>query len=160
MMVEVSYKMFNLLQLLILLLTLNPTVMRYITKVLVLFVALLTGNVVFSQKFAPVTEIPEGKALVYIYRPGSMVGAAVHYSINANETKVSEAHLRNKSYLVFFADPGRYTFWAQVTNTRREVDLDVEAGKTYYVRGDCCELKIPALEEAEKEIIKCDLSTH
>jgi hypothetical protein len=134
--------------------------MKPMMKTLVLLVSLLTCHGAFSQKFAPVTEIPEGKALVYIYRPGSMVGAAVHYSINANDTKVSESHLRNKSYLVFFADPGRYTFWAQVTNTRREVDLDVEAGKTYYVRGDCCELKIPTLEEAEKEIIKCDLSTH
>jgi hypothetical protein len=88
-----------------------------------------------------------------------MVGAAVHYSINANEDKVSEAHLRNDSYLVFFAKPGRYTFWAQVTNTRRAVDLDVEAGKTYYVRGDCCTLTIPELEKAEKEIVKCELST-
>jgi hypothetical protein len=132
--------------------------MRSLIKTLILFALMAISNVVFSQKFAPVTEIPEGKALVYIYRPGSMVGAAVHYTVNANDTKVSEAHLRNKSYLVFFADPGRYTFWAQVTNTRREVDLDVEAGKTYYVRGDCCELKIPTLQDAEKEIIKCDLS--
>jgi len=112
----------------------------------------------YSQKFEPVNEIPEGKALVYIYRPGSMVGAAVHYTVNANDEKVSEAHLKNKSYLVFFAEPGRYTFWAQVTNTRREVDLDVEAGNIYYVRGDCCEFIIPSLDKAEKEIVKCKLS--
>jgi hypothetical protein len=118
----------------------------------------LSGSSLFSQKFTPVEEIPEGKALVYIYRPGSMVGAAVHYTVNANDEVVSENHLRNKTYLVFFADPGRYTFWAQVTNTRREVDLDVEAGQTYYVRGDCCTFIIPETEEAEKEITKCTLS--
>ena len=106
-----------------------------------------------------VKEIPEGKALVYIYRPGSMVGAAVSYSVNANDVKVSEARLKNKSYLLYFGEPGRYTFWAQVTNTRRAVDLDVEAGKIYYVRGDCCTLIIPSLEEAEKEIVNCKLST-
>jgi hypothetical protein len=133
--------------------------MKTILKTLLLVIVTASASAALAQKFEPVKEIPEGKALVYIYRPGSMVGAAVHYTVNANDEKVSEAHLRNNSYLVFFANPGRYTFWAQVTNTRREVDLDVEAGKIYYVRGDCCEFKIPTLEKAEKEIVKCNLST-
>jgi len=132
--------------------------MKHFVKILFLFVFVCASTSVFSQKFEPVKEIPEGKALVYIYRPGSMVGAAVHYTVNANEEKVSDAHLKNKSYLVYFADPGRYTFWAQVTNTRREVDLDVEAGKTYYIKGDCCEFMIPDLKDAEKDIQKCKLS--
>jgi len=132
--------------------------MKQFVKILFVFVFVCAGTSVFSQKFEPVKEIPEGKALVYIYRPGSMVGAAVHYTVNANEEKVSDAHLKNKSYLVYFADPGRYTFWAQVTNTRREVDLDVEAGKTYYIKGDCCEFMIPDLKDAEKDIQKCKLS--
>ncbi len=138
---------------------LKQFIMKSLIKTLFLFMLVLTCNSAFSQKFSPVSEIPAGKALVYIYRPGSIVGAAVHYTVNANDTIVSEAHLKNNSYLVFFADPGRYTFWAQVTNTRREVDLDVEAGKTFYVRGDCCEFIIPTLEKAEKEIVKCKLST-
>ncbi len=133
--------------------------MKHLFENLLVIVLLFSCTTVFSQKFEPVKEIPEGKGLVYIYRPGSLVGAAVHYSISANEEKVSEAHLKNKSYLVYFADPGRYTFWAQVTNTRREVDLDVEAGKTYYIKGDCCEFTIPETKDAEKEIIKCKLST-
>jgi hypothetical protein len=132
--------------------------MKSIFKTLFLFTLIFTCNSVFSQKFSPVKEIPEGKALVYIYRPGSMSGAAVHYTVNANDEKVSESQLRNNSYLVYFAKPGRYTFWAQA-NGRREVDLDVEAGKTYYVRGDCCSLTSPSLEKAEKEIVKCQLST-
>lgn len=132
--------------------------MKSVIKTLLFFTLILTFSSAFSQKFSPVKEIPEGKALVYIYRPGSMVGAAVHYTVNANDEKVSEDHLRNKTYLVFFAEPGRYTFWAQVTNTRREVDLDIEADKTYYVRGNCCEFIIPDLEKAKKEIVKCKLS--
>jgi len=133
-------------------------IMKHFFKSFLILVLVLTCTSVFSQKFEPVKEIPEGKALVYIYRPGSMVGAAVHYTVNANDDNVSEYHLRNKSYLIFFAEPGRYTFWAQVSNSRREVDLDVEAGKTYYVRGDCCEFIIPDLEKAKKEIVKCKLS--
>jgi len=132
--------------------------MKSVIKTLFLFTLILTFNSVFSQKFSPVKEIPEGKALVYIYRPGSMVGAMVHYTVNANDEKVNENHLRNKTYLVYFAEPGRYTFWAQVTNTRRAVDLDVEAGKTYYVRGNCCTFIIPDLEKAKKEIVRCKLS--
>lgn len=132
--------------------------MKSVIKTLFLFTLILTSSSVFSQKFSPVEEIPEGKALVYIYRPGSMVGAAVHYTVNANDEKVSEYHLRNKTYLVFFAEPGRYTFWAQVANTRREADLDVEAGKTYYVRGNSSKFIIPDLEQAKKEIVKCKLS--
>lgn len=133
--------------------------MKLLSRISLLFVLAMTCNSIFAQKFEPVKEIPEGKGLVYIYRPGSMLGAAVHYTINANDSIVSKAHLKNGTYLVFFADPARYTFWAQVTNTRREVDLDVEAGKTYYVKGDCCELNIPPIENAEKDILKCKLST-
>lgn len=133
--------------------------MKTILKSLLIAVLTISAGAVLAQKFEPVKEIPAGKALVYIYRPGSMVGAAVHYTVNANEDKVSEAHLKNDSYLIFFADPGSYTFWAQVTNSRREVGLDVEAGKTYYVRGDCCEFIIPDPKKAEKEIVKCELST-
>lgn len=132
--------------------------MRLIFKILLLFIFVFTCKSIHAQKFKPVKEIPEGKALVYIYRPGKMLGAAVHYTVNANDKKVSEHHLRNKTYLVFFTEPGRYTFWAQVTNSRREVDLDVEAGKTYYVYGDCCKFIIPDLKKAKKEIVKCKLS--
>ena len=133
--------------------------MKSIFRTLFILIIVITCNDVLSQKFEPVKEIPEGKALVYIYRPGSMVGAAVHYTVNANDEKVSEAHLKNKTYLVYFAEPGKYRFWGQVTYTIREVNLDVEAGKTYYIRGNCCEFIIPSEEDAKKEIVKCKLST-
>jgi hypothetical protein len=132
--------------------------MKSLKKTLFLFALILTSSSVFSQKFSPIEEIPEGKALVYIYRPGSMVGAALHWTVKANDEKVSEYHLRNKTYLAYFAEPGRYTFWGHVTNVRREADLDVEAGKTYYIHSDCCAFTIPDLEDAEKEIVKCKLS--
>ncbi len=132
--------------------------MKSLIKILFLFALILTSCSVHLQKFIPIEEIPEGKAIVYIYRPGSMLGAAVHWTVNANDEKVSENHLRNKTYLVYYAEPGRYTIWGQVTNTRREVDIDVEAGKTYYVHSNCCKFTIPDLEKAEKEIVKCKLS--
>jgi hypothetical protein len=132
--------------------------MKLLKKNLLLSICLLISTAIFSQRFEAVKEIPDGKALVYIYRSSSMLGAAVHYTVNANDVKASEAHLKNGTYFVYFADPGRYTFWAQVTNTRRETDLDVEAGKTYYVKGDCCSLVVPPVDQAEKEIVKCKFS--
>ena len=127
---------------------------------LVLFVLLSSSSSVFAQKFKEVKEIPEGKALVYIYRPGSMLGAAVHYTVNANDEKVSEAHLRNKTYLVYFAEPARYTFWAQVSGNRMQADVDVEAGNTYYIEGSCCKLLLSNEKKANSELKKLKLSKH
>lgn len=132
--------------------------MKHLVRNLFLVAFAFSCHFAFGQAFEPVSEIPEGKGLVYIYRPGSMVGAAVHYTVNANEEKVSEAHLRNKTYLAYIAEPGRYTFWASVSGNRKEAELDVEAGGTYYVKGNCCEFFLPTNEEAEKEIVKCKLS--
>jgi hypothetical protein len=133
--------------------------MKLSTRILFVITFSLTCNYAFSQKFEPVKEIPPGKALIYIYRPGSMVGALVHYTVNANDEKVSEAHLRNNTYLVFFADPGSHTLWREVSGARSKVILNVEAGKTYYVRGSCCDLIIPLETKAKEDIIKCKLST-
>lgn len=132
--------------------------MKTIMKTLLLFMLIVTCNSVFSQKFTPVTEIPEGKALVYIYRI-SLAGAMWHYKVNANDEKVSEAHLKKGTYLIYFAKPGRYTFWGEVSNARKAVDIDVEAGKTYYIKGSAYEFIIPTTKDAEKEIKKCKLST-
>lgn len=129
--------------------------MKAVFKVLIVMSFLLVSNYIFSQKFTPVENIPEGKALIYIYRPGKFVGGAAHYTVNANDEKVSEKHLRNNTYLVYFAEPGKYHFWARSGGTKRDVHIEVEANKTYYVRGTCCKFSIPDLEKAKKEIIKC-----
>lgn len=133
--------------------------MRLIFKTLILFILVFTCKSIHAQKFEPVEKIPEGKALVYIYRPKVKLGAVYHYTVNANDEKVSEAHLKYNTYLVYFANPGRYTFWGEVSAARKSVDLDIEAGKTYYIRGDSRKFIIPTMEKAMKEIKKCKLST-
>ncbi|MEI7662273.1 MAG: DUF2846 domain-containing protein [Bacteroidota bacterium] len=132
--------------------------MKLSSKFVMLSVIVFCSFTAVAQDFQPVKEIPAGKALVYIYRTSSIVGAAVSYSINANQVKVSEARLKNGTYMVYFADPGKIMFWGQVINYRKEVTLEVEAGKTYYIKGDCCELKIPKLEKALKQIVNCELA--
>jgi hypothetical protein len=107
--------------------------------------------------FEPVKEIPEGKALVYFFRPSSMVEAVQHFSVNANDSKVSEVHLRNGTYLVYFANPGQYMFWTQIMTTKSEVLLDVKAGKTYYIEGRPGSLELVTKERGEKKIQKCKM---
>ena len=87
------------------------------------FLLAFAPNQVISQKFKPVEEIPDGKALVYIYRPGSMNKALIHYTVNDNDKKVNEATLKNKTYLVHFAEPGTHMFWALNIGKHKEIEL-------------------------------------
>jgi hypothetical protein len=126
-------------------------------KNIIVIVFILICNTGFTQNFEPVKEIPDGKALVYIYRPGNFVGAATKYYVYANQDEVSNCTLKNNSYLYYFAKPGKYTIWDQIDKSNRIVLLTVEAGKTYYVRANCCEFIIPPTEVAESEILECKM---
>jgi hypothetical protein len=132
--------------------------MRKLFAMAFLFSLLLSANRISAQAFQEITVIPNGKALIYFYRPSSMVGALISYTINVNDDKVSEARLKNGTYLVYFALPGIYNFWVMVAEAKREVKMRVEAGKTYYIRGDCCEFVLTDEITARGKIEKCKLS--
>ena len=87
-----------------------------------------------------------------------MLGALVNYTVRVDEDKVSEDHLWTGQYLVHFATPGPHRYWGQTTDKIREMSLEIEAGKTYYIRASCCDFIIPTLEKAEKDIKKCSLA--
>lgn len=78
-------------------------------------------------------------ATVFVYRGGQFFGATLNYSIYANGQKICK--LSNNRYLEYKAKPGKLALTAQrggleVFKRETGVDLDVEAGKTYYIRGD------------------------
>ncbi|MFD2571513.1 DUF2846 domain-containing protein [Spirosoma soli] len=78
-------------------------------------------------------------ATVYIYRGGQFFGSGLNYSIFANGEKICK--LSNNRYIEYKAKPGKLSLTAQrggIEVFKREtgLDLDVEAGKKYYVRGD------------------------
>jgi hypothetical protein len=117
-----------------------------------------------TTRFQEVTDIPAGKALVYIYRAGG-IGVAVHYTVNANDKPVMRTHLYNDSYMVYFANPGRLELWAETAHQRENIILDVVAGQTYYVDSEVqmgtwvgrpSFTLVPA-EKAQKKIHKCKL---
>jgi hypothetical protein len=92
----------------------------------------LAGCVSLGPPFTEEPSIPEGTALVYIYRPGNFVGSAVSYLVYANETPVVE--LYNGGYFPYFADPGAIRFWAK-TESESSVTIEVAAGQRYFVKG-------------------------
>jgi hypothetical protein len=117
-----------------------------------------------STHFLEITEIPAGKALVYIYRDGS-IGVAVNYTVNANDKPVMKTHLYNGKYMVYFADPGKLELWAETANQRENIVLDVVAGQTYFVDSEVKmgtwvgrpSFTLVPKEKALKKIQKCKL---
>jgi len=112
-------------------------------KKVLLLVCILCGFLIVPQvakaqkkttRFQEVKEIPANKAVVYIFRVGSY-GFAVHYTVNANDTPVSPVHLYTGGYFVYYADPGKTEFWAKVAEGESHIVLDIEAGKSYFIKG-------------------------
>lgn len=97
--------------------------------------ALLTA---FRSDNAPVRASAD-YATVYIYRGGQFFASGINYSIYVNGQKICK--LSNNRYIEYKAKPGKLAITAQrggieVFKRETAVDLDVEAGKSYYVRGD------------------------
>ncbi len=117
-----------------------------------------------TTRFQEVSEIPPNKAVVYIFRLGGM-GAAIHYTVNANDLPVSSVHLYPGGYLVYFADPGKTEFWAKVGDGESHIVIDIEPGKSYFIRGSVKSgtwvgkpyLKRVPVSEGLKKIKKCKL---
>lgn len=127
----------------------------------VLAVAQLTacaGGAAFKR----VEEVPADKALVYIYRPSSMFGMAIHYNVRVNDKVVTD--LRNGGYFPYIGSPGELVFSAK-TEASSSVTLDAKAGQTYYVKGTVGlgafagrpHLTLVPLAEGAEEIKDCKL---
>lgn len=96
---------------------------KYRIIILVVVVtAVLAGCASLGPPFMEEPSIPEGKALVYIYRPSSFVGSAISYLVTANDMPV--VTLYNGGYFPYFTDPQTIRFWAK---TESESFVIIEA---------------------------------
>ena len=114
---------------------------------------LYTAAAAQSAKPAPAPTSPSpGKALIYIYRTGRFVGSASHDHLYVNGVYL--AYLKSSEYAGMEVDPGTavvtgfpemyyaggvvVSSYAGIKNaTTKEnerIRLDVEAGKTYYMK--------------------------
>ena len=76
-------------------------------------------------------EAPQDKGVVYLYRLGRAVAAA-----NVSIVKVNSLEAGGTGPGTFFRwelKPGTYTFTASTSESSKTVQLQVEAGKLYYI---------------------------
>lgn len=123
---------------------------------------LLIPNCATGPKFTKIEIIPENMGLVYIYRPGKVMGAAVSYQIKANGVPITRVN--PGGYYAYLAKPGEIEFLAK-TESSSSITIDVKPGETYYIKGTVGvgffvgrpHLVLVPTEVGEKEIEKCKL---
>jgi hypothetical protein len=95
-------------------------------------IAALLSACASGPPFEKITSIPDNKALIYVYRPSSLQGAAFSPEVKMDEKTAFK--LPSGGYFAHFATPGKNT--VSITNVgTRTVDIDAKAGETYYVKG-------------------------
>ena len=82
-----------------------------------------------TEKFVPAGEIPQGKALVYIYRP-TVWAALVNYKIYNNGEYIIK--LPVNSYFPLVINSGENVFSAK-TEIEKKITIDAKPGKTYFL---------------------------
>jgi hypothetical protein len=103
---------------------------------IVVLLAILSGCSATGPVYKKVDTIPEGQALVYIYRPGKFMGGGVVFDVHSgsieDDTEIVE--LRSGGYFPYFTQPGELQLWAKTESTT-SLTLDLKAGDLRYVRG-------------------------
>ena len=89
----------------------------------------LAINVMVAQDGKDLTP-PEGKALLYIYRP-SVAGTVVPMPVICDETMIGTT--KGKTFVYAFVDPGKHTITAEAEKPAT-LDIETEADKVYYIR--------------------------
>jgi len=103
-------------------------------KLLVLVpILFLTACAATGVQFQKVSTIPEGKGVVYVYRPDSIVGAAIHYDVYAGENDLICDLIRG-GYCLYYSKLGELELWGK-TEAKSSITIDVKAGQEYYVKG-------------------------
>ncbi len=118
------------------------------------------GAYVQFSKEHPLGEVRSDRALVYVLRPTSMGFAIKSFFLCDDEILGIN---KGSSYFFAHVAPGKRVFWSKSENVDA-LELEVEAGKTYYIQqrvqmgGFRARTKLEVLDEAagKKALEKCD----
>ena len=111
-------------------------------KNLSLFVSLIIflllsacASVDYSQK-AVFPEATPDKALIYFYRTPGFLGSTYRFNILENKQRVGA--MAQDSYFYLFTNAGEHTYSVDDRDAEQgsNITLNVEAGRTYYIRVD------------------------
>jgi hypothetical protein len=101
---------------------------------LVVMISLIGGCASTGPSFKGITDVPQGKGLVYVYRPSmGFVGSILSFDVYAGADNIG--HLYPGGYLSYFANPGELEIWAK-TESKSSVTIDVKAGEIQYVKAN------------------------
>jgi len=104
--------------------------LRYI---LVVCFSIILVSLSAPSSAAEVPQAESDKALVVFYRVKSFKGGAIRFNVHYSGGLIGT--LGSGTYLYKQLEPGQYQFWSQVIS-QDSFTLVVEAGKTYYVKGE------------------------
>ncbi|MBX9402316.1 DUF2846 domain-containing protein [Lysobacter sp. BMK333-48F3] len=75
---------------------------------------------------------PAGKGQVVFFRPSNFVGGMIGFKVREGKTELGK--LRSGKYFVASVEPGAHEYVVH-SETKDVLNLEVEAGETYYVQG-------------------------
>ena len=101
--------------------------------ILVVCFSMIVGSLSMPSSAAEVPQADSDKALVVFYRVKAFKGGAIRFNVQYSEGLIGT--LGSGTYLYKQLEPGQYQFWSQVIS-QDSITLNVEAGKTYYVKGE------------------------
>jgi hypothetical protein len=104
---------------------------RLVCLSVILMTVTIAGCSATGRPFVHVDPIPDGKGIVYVYRPDRTVGCAVSGTIRANGVPIT--NVKNGGYYPYVADPGRVNLNV-TTEVENSTDITVEAGREKYVK--------------------------
>jgi hypothetical protein len=92
---------------------------------------LMIGCAASGSAFKSADVTANNKALVYIFRPNSLIGAGIRYDVTTNQGHI--VYMIRGGYFPYQAEAGETTFWAW-TESKTSVTTDLAPGKTYYLK--------------------------
>jgi hypothetical protein len=115
--------------------------------------------------FVKLDRVPEGRALIYIYRPFGNAGFIYPIDIHANGKLV--VSMPHQSYYPYLVGPGEVEFTSRwgLKQVDESVTIHAKPGETYYLktiirpvgRTAPAILEVVSLEDGEDEIKECKL---
>jgi len=90
----------------------------------------LADELMIVQEERVYAEPTEDTAVVYVVRPASLGKAVKSWTFVGQEPIGAN---KGKHYTFATVEPGKHLFWARAENTSA-IELDIEAGKTYYLK--------------------------
>ena len=94
------------------------------------FASLVTTGSALAQD-APAAASPTDGTVVF-FRPSKLFGAAIGFKVRENGVELGK--LRNAKYFILKVAPGTHQYDVH-GETKDVLNLEVEAGQTYYVQG-------------------------